>query len=122
MRDQHGTVEERAAIAPMRMLGWTLRQIARTLGRAPRTISRELRRHPDPWGGYAGYWAHVDAHRGVSRPCERDHWASTAGRIRPGEPAGAVVARADGPSASAGRPPRSHPADQPSDPRPLDCD
>lgn len=63
MRDQHGTVEERAAIAPMRMLGWTLRQIARTLGRAPRTISRELRRHPDPWGGYAGYWAHVDAHR-----------------------------------------------------------
>jgi IS30 family transposase len=63
MRYQHVTLEERAAIAPMRMLGWMLRQIARTLGRAPSTISREMRRNTDPWGGDAGYWAHVDAHR-----------------------------------------------------------
>ncbi|HJR75727.1 MAG TPA: IS30 family transposase [Nitrospiraceae bacterium] len=57
---QHLTLEERAAIAPMRALGWTLRQIAMTLGRAPSTVSREVHRNTDPWGGYAGYWAHVD--------------------------------------------------------------
>jgi IS30 family transposase len=61
MRYHQLTVEERAAIAPMRVLGWTLRQIARTLGRAPSTISREVHRNTDPWGGYAGYWAHRDA-------------------------------------------------------------
>lgn len=63
MSYHHLTLEERAAIAPMRALGWTLRQIAMTLGRAPSTISREVRRNTDPWGGYAGYWAHVDAQR-----------------------------------------------------------
>jgi IS30 family transposase len=63
MSYHHLTLEERAAIAPMRMLGWTFRQIAMTLGRAPSTISREVRRNTDPWGGYAGYWAHVDAQR-----------------------------------------------------------
>lgn len=63
MRYHHLTVEERAAIAPMRMLGWTIRQIAKTLGRAPSTISREVRRNTDPWGGYAGYWAQRDAQR-----------------------------------------------------------
>jgi transposase, IS30 family len=57
------TLEERAAIAPMRVLGWTIRQMAATLGRAPSTISREVRRNTDPWGGYAGYWAQRDAQR-----------------------------------------------------------
>lgn len=51
MRYHHLTLEERAAMAPMRILGWSRREIARTLGRAPSTISRELHRNTDPWGG-----------------------------------------------------------------------
>ncbi|HEX6726705.1 MAG TPA: IS30 family transposase [Nitrospira sp.] len=71
---QHLTLEERAAIAPMRMLGWTLRQIAQALGRAPSTISREGRRNIDQSGSYAGYWAHLDAQR-------RRQQAPRAGRL-----------------------------------------
>ncbi len=55
MRYHHVTLEERAAMASMRMLGWSLRKIARMLGRAPSTISWEAHRNTDPWGGYAGY-------------------------------------------------------------------
>lgn len=61
MRYQHLTLEERSMIAPMRILGWSLRSIAAQLGRAPSTISRELRRNGDGRGAYAGYWAHRDA-------------------------------------------------------------
>jgi IS30 family transposase len=75
MHYHHLTLEERAAIAPMRMLGWTVRQIARMLGRAPSTISREMRRNTGPCGGYTGYWAHVDAQR-------RRHQSQRTGRLR----------------------------------------
>ncbi len=60
---QHLTLEERSMMAPMRMLGWSIRSIAAQLGRAPSTISRELRRNCDGSGAYAGYWAHCDAQR-----------------------------------------------------------
>lgn len=74
MRYHHLSLEERAAIAPMRMLGWSIRQIAHALGRAPSTVSREVRRNTDPWGGYAGYWVHRDARR-------RRQQTSRAGRL-----------------------------------------
>ena len=38
-------------------------RLARQLGRAPSTISREVRRNTAPWGGYVGYWAQRDARR-----------------------------------------------------------
>lgn len=60
---QHLTLEERSMIAPMRILGWSIRDIATQLGRAPSTISRELRRNSDGTGAYASYWAHRDAQR-----------------------------------------------------------
>lgn len=60
---QHLTLEERSMIAPMRTFGWSIRAIATQLGRAPSTISRELRRNSDGTGAYAGYWAHRDAQR-----------------------------------------------------------
>ena len=60
---QHLTLEERSMMAPMRILGWSIRDIATQLGRAPSTISRELRRNSDGTGAYAGYWAHRDAQR-----------------------------------------------------------
>lgn len=68
---QHLTLEERSMIAPMRILGWSIRSIARHLGRAPSTISRELRRNRDGTGAYSGYWAHRDAQRrrAVRRSC-----------------------------------------------------
>jgi len=47
---QHLTLEERSMIAPMRILGWSIRDIAIQLGRAPSTISRELRRNSDGTG------------------------------------------------------------------------
>ncbi len=50
-------------IAPMRILGLSIRHIAAQLGRAPSTISRELRRNGDGTGADAGYWAHRDAQR-----------------------------------------------------------
>jgi transposase, IS30 family len=59
-------------IAPMRILGWSIRSIASHLGRAPSTISRELRRNHDGTRAYSGYWAHRDAprrRRAVRRSC-----------------------------------------------------
>ena len=69
---QHLTLEERSMIAPMRILGWSIRSIASHLGRAPSTVSRELRRNHDGTGAYSGYWAHRDAQRrrrAVRRSC-----------------------------------------------------
>ena len=47
-------MDERIAIADMRRAGSGVRTIARTLGRAPSTISRELRRNADDTGGAYG--------------------------------------------------------------------
>lgn len=67
-------------IAPMRILGWSIRSIAAQLGRAPSTISRELRRNCDESGAYAGYWAHREAQRRrctVRRSCLRSGGLAT---------------------------------------------
>src|SRR3712207_7400625 len=44
--------EERERLAALKALGLSLRRIARELGRAASTISRELRRNALPRGGY----------------------------------------------------------------------
>ena len=48
----HLSLEEREQLAALRAEGLSLRVIARQLGRAPSTISRELRRNALPRGGY----------------------------------------------------------------------
>jgi IS30 family transposase len=49
--------QERIEIADLRHAGLSIRQIAEQLGRAPSTISRELRRNATP-GGYGPFEAH----------------------------------------------------------------
>src|ERR687889_2846796 len=49
---KHLTLEERERLAASRSEGLSLRAIARALGRAASTISRELRRNALPRGGY----------------------------------------------------------------------
>lgn len=46
------TQEERYEIAAMRRRRFSMRAIARELGRSPSTISREVRRNLKPDGGY----------------------------------------------------------------------
>lgn len=46
------SVEERTTIADLHREKKTLRQIAEAIGRAPSTVSRELRRNTDPRGRY----------------------------------------------------------------------
>ncbi len=88
---QHLTLEERSMMAPMWILGWSIRDIATQLGRAPSTISRELRRNSDGTGAYAGYWAHRDA---PPPPCRStfmaDEWC--VGDVCAGETAVPMVA------------------------------
>jgi IS30 family transposase len=50
--------DERIEIADLRQAGSSTRQIARRLGRAPSTISRELPRNPISIGGYRPFEAH----------------------------------------------------------------
>ena len=45
----HLTIEERECLMLSHERGESIRQIAKKLGRAPSTISRELRRNPDPY-------------------------------------------------------------------------
>jgi len=61
-------LRERVLIADLRRLGFSMRQIATQLGRAPSTISRELRRHAGPDGGYLPATADHDAHQQRARP------------------------------------------------------
>jgi IS30 family transposase len=76
----HLSEEERDHVAVLRSRGLSLRTIARTLGRAPSTLSRELRRNAPP--RHAGYYlphkaqARAEARwRGaVRRPRLRDPW------------------------------------------------
>jgi IS30 family transposase len=61
--------EERIEIADLRRAGLSIRQIAARLGRAPSTISRELRRNASSRGGYRPFEAHrqANARRGRDR-------------------------------------------------------
>ena len=59
MRNYHQlTSEERYALSTLRKQGYTVRGIARALGRAPSTISREIRRNSRTDGGYRPSTAH----------------------------------------------------------------
>ena len=71
-RDLQGrclTFAEREEIALARARGETIRVIARRVGRAPSTISRELKRNVDRRdGGYRATTAHALAYERASRP------------------------------------------------------
>lgn len=74
------TSEERYALSTLRNQGFTVRGIARALGRAPSTISREVRRNSRRDGGYRPGTAHDFARwrRSRSRRNQRfgdDDWA-----------------------------------------------
>ncbi len=76
----HLSKEERDHVAVLRSRGISVRAIARTLGRAPATLSRELRRNAPPI--HAGYYlphkaqARAEARwrAAVRRPRLRDPW------------------------------------------------
>ncbi|WP_442952866.1 IS30 family transposase [Pedococcus sp. 5OH_020] len=53
--------DERIEIADLRRAGLSIRQIAHRLGRAPSTVSRELRRNATGRGGYRPFQAHRKA-------------------------------------------------------------
>src|SRR3954451_25456393 len=61
--------EERIEIADLRHAGLSIRQIAHRLGRAPSTVSRELRRNVTGGRGYRPF----DAHRRATARRARDH-------------------------------------------------
>ena len=62
------TMAEREEIALARARGESMRDIARTLGRAPSTISRELSRNAGGQGRYRATQAHALAYERASRP------------------------------------------------------
>ncbi len=61
--------EERIEIADLRHAGLSIRQIAHRLGRAPSTVSRELRRNATRGRGYRPF----DAHRRATARRTRNH-------------------------------------------------
>jgi IS30 family transposase len=61
--------DERIEIADLRHAGWSIRQIAHRLGRAPSTVSRELRRNATGSRGYRPF----DAHRRATARRTRNH-------------------------------------------------
>jgi IS30 family transposase len=61
--------DERIEIADLRHAGFSIRQIAQRLGRAPSTVSRELRRNATQSQGYRPF----DAHRRATARRARDH-------------------------------------------------
>jgi IS30 family transposase len=73
------TSEERYALSTLRKQGYTMREIARALGRAPSTISREVGRNSRKDGGYRAFTAdqRARARRSRSRRNQRftdDDW------------------------------------------------
>jgi len=74
------TSEERYALATLRRQGYTMRGVARALGRAPSTVSREIRRNRRKDGRYRAFTAdqRARARRSRSRRNQRftaDDWA-----------------------------------------------
>ena len=62
------TFREREEISVMRAQGIAVREMARRLGRAPSTVSRELRRNADRPYHYRATTAHARAHARAARP------------------------------------------------------
>ncbi|MDX1300341.1 MAG: helix-turn-helix domain-containing protein, partial [Pseudomonas sp.] len=67
------SVEERATIQIGHAQGFSLRRIACLISRSPSTISRELRRNRDAYGGYSARVAQqqMQARRQVCRPMRK---------------------------------------------------
>lgn len=63
--------QERVLIADLRAAGMTVRGIAAELGRAPSTISREIRRNRDPDGRYRPHHAEHAARLRACKPRQR---------------------------------------------------
>jgi len=63
--------DERIEIADLRQAGLSIRQISRRIGRAPSTISRELRRNAGKSAGYRPFDAHRRATVRRARPRRR---------------------------------------------------
>lgn len=73
--------DERLHIADLHRLGRSIRTIARKLGRARSTISREVRRNADPAGGaYQPYAAHRARSRSLSPVQTSWPWLSSCGQ------------------------------------------
>lgn len=70
------TLEERYAIMALKKQRYSLRAIARELGRAPSTISREFRRNPRPSGRYTPSVAHQYAVARRRRSRRNSHFTS----------------------------------------------
>ena len=68
----HYTLEERKCLQQLRDEGWGIRQIARATGRAPSTVSRELKRNRSK-KGYGFWYANNQAihRRRTSHPMKR---------------------------------------------------
>jgi IS30 family transposase len=84
----HLELEERERLAGLKAEGLSLRAIARALGRAASTISRELRRNALPRGGYLPAHAegcYLERRQRSAASCASACWR--AGR-RSGSPAG----------------------------------
>jgi len=62
------TLAQREEIALGRARGQSVRSIAAAIGRAPSTVSRELRRNADRLGGYRATTVHALAYARASRP------------------------------------------------------
>ena len=61
-------VQERELIRDLQAAGSSVRAIARTIGRSPSTVSRELARNTDPRMGYLPHGAHRKATTRRRRP------------------------------------------------------
>src|SRR5436190_17183342 len=100
----HLELEERERLAALKAEGLSLRAIARALGRAASTVSRELRRNALPRGGYLPVHAEGCYREWRQRPAvlERDiklarrqvggrDRGGDDGRLPPARPAAALV-------------------------------
>src|SRR6187455_3492523 len=78
----HLRLEEREQVAALKAEGLSLRGIARALGRAASTISRELRRNALPKGGYLPVHAEGCYRERRQRPAVLEHDAKLGRFVR----------------------------------------
>ena len=62
------SLEERIEIQAMKRQGLSIREMAKELGRAPSTLSRELRRNTNEWGKYRATTAQAQTYERARRP------------------------------------------------------
>ncbi len=109
MSGRYLSFPEREEIALLRAKGAGVRQIARTIGRSPSTISRELRRNAATRGGKADYRASVaqwKAELTAKRPKKAKMVTNPALRTYVQERLSGEITRPDGSVVAGPRPPR----------------